>query len=271
MPGFADRVKDTSTTVGTGAFTLAGVAPAGFRTWGSAFAVGVRVWYCIEAVDVNDNPTGQWEIGRGTLTAATTLARTTVTASSTGALVSFAAGTKNVFCTYSASHANDQLTDSSASLSGAEVFVGYEGTEHIRATLASIKTFVVADSVWTPSLNFSGAAVGLTYAVTPVGFYTKVGKLVFATGRINLSNKGTSVGTAFIGGLPFSASTGAAIAAADISVYIGMSGVVNFTGHLSGTQIRLRNGGALEIADISNTNFTNTSDLYFSATYMAAS
>ncbi len=107
MSGFADRVKDTSTTTGTGSFTLSGTAPTGFRTWTSAFATGSRVWYCIEAVDGSGNPTGDWEVGNGTLTGATTLARTQVLASSTGSAINFAAGTKNVFCTIPGAYMND--------------------------------------------------------------------------------------------------------------------------------------------------------------------
>lgn len=111
MAGFADRVKDTTTTTGTGSVTLAGSAPAGYRTFSSAFATGGRIWYCIEAVDGSGVPTGDWEVGYGTLTAATTLARTQVTASSNaGAAVNFSAGTKNVFCTIPGIYMNDTDT-----------------------------------------------------------------------------------------------------------------------------------------------------------------
>ncbi|MBA2708335.1 MAG: hypothetical protein H0U59_11095, partial [Gemmatimonadaceae bacterium] len=92
MGSFADRVKDTTTTTGTGSLTLAGVAPTGFQTFASAFATGERVFYAIVGG-------AEWEVGRGTLSAATTLARTDVYASSNaGAAVNFAAGTKDVFC-----------------------------------------------------------------------------------------------------------------------------------------------------------------------------
>jgi hypothetical protein len=111
MAGFQDRVKDTSTTTGTGSITLSGTAPAGFRTFASAFATGNRVFYCIEAVDGSGNPTGDWEVGNGTLSAATTLERTQVYASSTGtALINFSAGTKSVFCTIPANYQNDTET-----------------------------------------------------------------------------------------------------------------------------------------------------------------
>jgi len=93
-----DRVLETSTTTGTGSFTLAG-APSGFQTFATGMAVGSTTYYCIV------NTTGnEWEVGLGTLSGSTVLARTTVYVSSnSGSAVNFSAGTKNVFCTYPAS------------------------------------------------------------------------------------------------------------------------------------------------------------------------
>lgn len=92
MPALADRVKDTSTTTGTGNFTLSGTAPTGFQTFNAAFGTTNPFYYVIEL-------DAEWEVGIGELSAATTLVRTTVLASSNAnALVSFSAGTKNVFC-----------------------------------------------------------------------------------------------------------------------------------------------------------------------------
>jgi hypothetical protein len=90
-----DRVKETTTTAGTGTVTLAGAA-AGFQSF-AAVGNGNTTYYAIV-----DAVTGDWEVGIGTYTASgTTLSRTTVLSSSTGGtLVPFAAGTKDVFCTY---------------------------------------------------------------------------------------------------------------------------------------------------------------------------
>ena len=93
-----DRVKETTTTTGTGTVTLLGAA-TGFQSF-SAIGNGNTTYYTIAG------QTGsEWEVGIGTYTSAgTTLARTTVPASSNaGALVSFSAGTKDVFVTYPAS------------------------------------------------------------------------------------------------------------------------------------------------------------------------
>ena len=94
-----DRVRESSTTTGTGALTLAG-APAGFRGFNTVYAPGggVPVYYVVEGVTVDGLQTGQWEIGVGALAGDGTLTRGNIVASSNaGALVVFAAGTKRVF------------------------------------------------------------------------------------------------------------------------------------------------------------------------------
>lgn len=102
MSIFADRVKETATTTGTGDITLAG-AVTGFRGFNAAFGTGVVFDYCIEAVDGSGVPSGDWEVGRGRLSASTTLVRERVYSSSNAnALVNFGAGTKNVFCVLAA-------------------------------------------------------------------------------------------------------------------------------------------------------------------------
>lgn len=92
----ADRVLEASTSSGTGPFTLAG-AVLGFRAFTAVCAVSDTVPYYIEAVDDIGRPTGEFEYGLGTYSAANQLTRTTVRGSSNGGLaVSFAAGTKLV-------------------------------------------------------------------------------------------------------------------------------------------------------------------------------
>ena len=91
-----DRVKETSTTTGTGTLSLAG-AVTGFETFSSAIGNGNTTYYAIEL-----NSAGEYEVGIGTVTDATpdTLSRDTVISSSNSdSKVDFAAGTKNVFCT----------------------------------------------------------------------------------------------------------------------------------------------------------------------------
>ena len=92
-----DRVNETSTTTGTGTFTLAG-AVAGFQTF-AAIGDGNTTYYTI----VLQGGT-EWEVGLGTYTSSgTTLSRDTILSSSnSNNAVNFSAGTKNVFCDYPA-------------------------------------------------------------------------------------------------------------------------------------------------------------------------
>ena len=90
----ADRVKETTTTTGTGSVTLLG-ASTGYQSF-SAIGNGNSTYYTIAG------QTGsEWEVGIGTYTSSgTTLSRTTVLSSSnSGSLVNFSAGTKDVFVT----------------------------------------------------------------------------------------------------------------------------------------------------------------------------
>jgi len=93
-----DRVKETSTTAGTGTITLAG-AVTGFQSFATV-GNGNTTYYAIV-----DNATGAWEVGVGTYTSSgTTLSRDTVLSSSTGGtLVSFTSNPKDVFVTYPSS------------------------------------------------------------------------------------------------------------------------------------------------------------------------
>jgi hypothetical protein len=93
--GVGDRVKETTTTTGTGTIDLAG-AETGFQTFVDGVGNGHETYYVI--VDSN---TGDYEVGVGTITdaATDTLSRDTVISSSNaGALVNFGAGSKDVFC-----------------------------------------------------------------------------------------------------------------------------------------------------------------------------
>lgn len=88
----AERVKETTTTTGTGALTLAGAA-TGFRAFGDVCSNGDTCYY----VAAHQTP-GEWEHGIGTWNTGGTLTRTTVIAGSNGTSpVSFSAGTKDVF------------------------------------------------------------------------------------------------------------------------------------------------------------------------------
>jgi hypothetical protein len=93
---YADLVKETTATTGTGDIALSGAvqsASAGyFRSFGQAHSVGDKVFYAIR-----HTATAEFEVGLGTLTDAGHLSRDTVyTSSNNNQLVSFSSGTKEV-------------------------------------------------------------------------------------------------------------------------------------------------------------------------------
>ena len=102
-----DRVKETSTTTGTGTFTLDG-SVSGFETFSSAIGNTNTTYYAI----VNSN--GEFEVGLGTVGAGTLSRDTILSSSNSDAAEDFTAGTKNVFVTLPASKA--VILDSSGNI-----------------------------------------------------------------------------------------------------------------------------------------------------------
>jgi hypothetical protein len=94
----ADRVRQTSTTTGSGTFTLDG-SVTGFQSF-DAIGNGNTTYYTI-TLD------SQWEVGIGTYSSGT-LTRDTVISSSTGSKIVFGAGTKDVFVSYPAEKSVNQ-------------------------------------------------------------------------------------------------------------------------------------------------------------------
>jgi len=95
----ADRVRETTTTTGTGTITLGG-AVGNFETFTANLSDGDTTYYAI--VDANNS---DFEVGLGTFASSgTTLARTTVIASSnSNSAVDLSSGSKDVFITLPAS------------------------------------------------------------------------------------------------------------------------------------------------------------------------
>ena len=110
----ADRVRETTTTTGTGTITLGG-AVTNFETFTANLSNSDTTYYCIV-----DNTNGAFEVGLGTFTASgTTLARTTIIASSnSNSAVDFGSGTKDVFITIPASKMIVKDTNGNVSIDG---------------------------------------------------------------------------------------------------------------------------------------------------------
>ena len=148
-----DRVQETSTTTGTGTFTLAG-AVAGFQSF-SVIGNANTTYYAI--VGGSD-----FEVGLGTYTSSgTTLSRTTVLESSnSGSLVNFSAGTKNVFVTYPAEEAVYQDANGDAY---APQFAASNGLNVNNGTIGTSYTFPAGyNSVEAGDITISG---GVTVTV----------------------------------------------------------------------------------------------------------
>ena len=148
-----DRVQETSTTTGTGTFTLAG-AVTGFQSF-SAIGDGNTTYYAIVGGS-------EWEVGLGTYTSSgTTLARTTILESSNGGTaVNFSAGTKNVFVTYPAEEAVYQDASGDAY---APQFAASNGLNVNNGTIGTSYTFPTGyNSVEAGDITLSG---GVTVTV----------------------------------------------------------------------------------------------------------
>ena len=102
----ADRVKETTTTAGTGTVTLLG-ASTGYQSF-AVIGDANTTYYTIAGQTGNE-----WEVGIGTYTSSgTTLARTTVLSNSSGtqpSALNFSAGTKDVFVTYPAEFTSNAI------------------------------------------------------------------------------------------------------------------------------------------------------------------
>jgi len=96
-----DRVKETTTTTGTGTVTLAG-ADDGFQSF-AAIGNGNTTYYAITSGD-------DYEVGLGTYTASTLSRDTILESSNSGSKITLS-GTSEVFCTYPAEKAVVQDSD----------------------------------------------------------------------------------------------------------------------------------------------------------------
>jgi hypothetical protein len=172
----ADRVKDTTTTVGTGSVTLSGSPPAGFQSFGAAIGNGNTTYYTI-------NAGSEWEVGIGTYNSAgPVLNRDTVLSSSnSGSLVNFSAGSKDVFVTYpaersvngdAAGNVNINITGSAVTATtatnlaaGAAGSIPYQTAANTTAFVATASGVFVGGT--TPSFSTTPTLTGTNFTAIP--------------------------------------------------------------------------------------------------------
>jgi hypothetical protein len=137
-----DRVRETTTTTGTGTITLGGAA-TGFQSF-SVIGNANTTFYTIQLANTNE-----WEVGVGTYTlSGTTLSRDTILESSnSGSAVNFSAGTKDVFVTYPAEKA---------------IYLGNLPTKMVVTKRDSTTADVALANGFLPVLNRSGSTINVT-------------------------------------------------------------------------------------------------------------
>jgi hypothetical protein len=158
-----DRVKETSTTTGTGTLSLAG-AVSGFQTFVAGIGNSNVTYYAI----VNDSGT-EFEIGIGTVTDASpdTLSRTTILESSNSdSAVDFSAGTKTVFCTLPASKAVFEDNNNDVTLPD-DLILGSDSAVLKFGADSDITVTHAADTGLTTNGTFQATTITATTAFVP--------------------------------------------------------------------------------------------------------
>lgn len=199
-----DRVKETTTSTGTGNLTLAGTV-VGFITFLTKFGAGITAGI---SVCIHDPNTGDWEVSKCSYNGGTlVLTRSTVEFSSNAnALVNFAAGTKNVFTTISATDieaaasvsgpagSNKQVQFNDSSVLGADAGMTFD--KAIKQLLIAQGTAPGADagvkvtSTWNNgATDFKGLVVEVTNTASGSGARL-IELLTDATIRFSVSTSG---------------------------------------------------------------------------------
>jgi len=126
------------------------------------------------------------------------------------------------------------------------------------------------EGTWTMGLSFGGGTTGIVYD-TNTGTYTKIGRQVTVNGLLALSNKGSSTGSAFLTGLPFTVASGlslfSAVTFGNIR-NITFADMINAYTNQGATNVTLgetTNLGAFSV--LTDADFANNSEMAISITY----
>jgi len=187
----ADRVKETTTSTGTGTINLAG-AVSQYISFVSGIGNGNQTYYCIE------NPAGpNWEVGIGTVTAGSpdTLSRDTVISSSNGgSLVDFGASEKIVYSTQPASKTFLLSSDNTAVISNVNASALTTGTVS-DARLSANVTLNNASTISTGTLDqarLANSSITINGTGVALGGSINVGDITGVTAGDGLTGGGTT-------------------------------------------------------------------------------
>ena len=207
-----DRVKEGTTTAGTGAFALGG-AGATFEPFNSYMSNGDTTYY---AVVHTASGVDEWEVGLGTWNTGNTLTRTTVLSGSNGtSAVDFSSGTKDIFMTYPAAAAATLDVDSNDL--AATVTFGNHTTADLPegASLYYTDARVDAHLSGGTGVTYNAGAISIGQAVGTGDAVTFNGVTSDLTGNADTA---TALQTArTIAGKSFDGTANITIAAADLS------------------------------------------------------
>lgn len=152
-----DRVRDTSTSTGTGDLTVSGTAPTGSRTLSAVMSASDTTVICIQHQTADE-----WEVCEATYSGSNVIARGTLLASSTGSRVDFSAGTKDVWIDFAADKVVDVdrvQTLKNKSIDTAENTITNIGTDELTADLANTININTLDRI-DPRDSAFGAVMG---------------------------------------------------------------------------------------------------------------
>jgi len=121
------------------------------------------------------------------------------------------------------------------------------------------------EGTFTPAITFGGGATSLTYTGR-VGRYTKIGNVVYFVVYIELSNKGSSTGSAQITSLPFTSLSTFVRFRINIG-YEFMTGTAPRDGYVSNSTTSIQLLTSSELNTLTNASFQNNTQLYLSGFY----
>ena len=258
----ADRVKETTTTTGTGAISLAGAA-TNFRAFSSVMSNADTTYYAI--IDDTNNA---FEIGLGTYASSgNTITRTTVlTSSNSNNAVDFGSGSKDVFLTYPADKAvaKDASGDISVNISGqpdanlgdvlvTQLDIQAQGDLRLQDSLGGDYVALQApsgvSSSYTLTFPLSDGSAGQvikTNGSGQLGFVNNITSVVAGNGLTGGATSGDATVTVGAG-------AGVTVNSADVAVTMPVQAFVNFNG--TGTVSIRNSAGVGSITDNGTGNY----------------